>query len=112
MNKSKLLRWKIVVGLAYTALLMFAGAVSAQTTITVLGSNPPVPGPNDQYQTNYVAVAQSPPPGGGAFNYYVNADPAPGQTFTTGSNPNGYILTSLALYDADNTGGGFANGLH
>ena len=54
-------------------------------------------------------MAQSPPPGGGAFNYYVNADPAPGETFTTGSNPTGYTLNSVALYDADNTGGGFGN---
>ena len=108
MKQSKLSPWNIGASLACLAALIFASAAGAQT-ITILGSNPPVPGPSDQYQTNFQLVAQSPPPGGGAFNYYVNADPAPGQTFTTGSNPAGYILSSLALFDADNTGGGFGN---
>lgn len=110
MNKTKLSQWKDAAGIVCLGLLTFSGAMGALgATITVLGSNPPIPGPNDQYQTNYVAVAQSPPPGGGAFDYYVDHDPAPGQTFTTGSNPNGYVLNSLSLYDADNTGGGFGN---
>jgi hypothetical protein len=108
MNKFKLLKKNITASLVCTALLMFASVSGAQT-ITVLGANAPAPGPNDQYQTNFQLMASSPPPGGGAFNYYVNADPAPGQTFTTGSNPAGYTLASLALFDADNTGGGFGN---
>lgn len=103
------LTWNITAAFVCLGLLMFAHAVGAQSTINILGTSAPAPGPNDQYQTNFVAFGQSPPPGGGAFNYYVNADPAPGETFTTGSNPTGYILDSLALYDADNTGGGFGS---
>ncbi|HEX4266029.1 MAG TPA: immunoglobulin domain-containing protein [Verrucomicrobiae bacterium] len=108
MNNLKLQNGKLILRLLCGVLVSLASA-GRGATINVLGSNPPSPGPNDQYQTNYVALAQSPPPGGGAFNYYVDANPSPGQTFTTGSNPNGYILSSLALYDADNTGGGFGN---
>lgn len=110
MIKTNLFQWKNAAGLVCAVWLTFFGAIVAHgATLSVLGSNPPAPGADDQYQTNFQALAQSPPPGGGAFNYYVNADPAPGQTFTTGGNPNGYLLTSLALYDADNTGGGFGN---
>jgi hypothetical protein len=88
--------------------LALAGVAKA-ATISTIGANPPIPGPDDQYQTNFMAAAVSPPPGGGNFNYYMNANPSPGQTFTTGNNPNGYVLNSLALYDSDNTGGGFGN---
>lgn len=106
MNQSRILR--VVAPLASCLLLMLGGAASAQT-ISVLGTNAPIPGPDDQYQTNFVKLAQSPPPGGGAFNYYVDADPAPGEIFTTGSNPNGYVLNHISLFDADGTGGGFGS---
>lgn len=108
MNIPKLSARSVLPGLASIGLLMFASAAGA-ATINILGANAPIPGPDDQYQTNFVALAQSPPPGGGAFNYYVDANPSPGQTFTTGSNPNGYVLSTLALYDADNSGGGFGS---
>jgi hypothetical protein len=104
MNTSKLLRWKIAASLVCMYLLIAASAASGQT-ITVLGSNPPVPGPNDQYQTNMPSGANQPP----GLNYYVDNGNSPGQIFTTGSNPTGYTLTSLALYDADGTGGGFGD---
>ncbi len=106
MNKIKLLNCNMILRLMCVALLALAGATDA-ATISTIGANAPIPGPNDQYQTQFVATHQSPPPGGGAFDYYV--DHNPGQTFTTGSSPNGYVLSSLALYDADDTGGGFGN---
>lgn len=88
--------------------LLLAGAGTAgAASINILSATAPTPGPNDQYQTNYLAAAQSPPPGGGAFNYYLDANPSPGQTFTTGSNPTGYTINSVSLYDSDNSGGGF-----
>lgn len=108
-NKQKLFTFNLKASFVCVALVLIAGALCAQSTITVLGTSAPTPGASDQYQTNFVATAQSPPPGGGNFNYYVNANPSPGETFTTGNNPNGYVLNSLALYDADNTGGGFGN---
>jgi len=90
------------------ALLAMASAAQA-ASINIIGANPPVPGPDDQYQTNFLAAAQSPPPGGGDFNYYLDANPSPGQTFTTGGNPTGYTINSLYLYDSDNTGGSFGS---
>ncbi len=39
------------------------------------------------------------------LNYYYDNGNPPGQTFTTGSNPNGYTLTSLAIRLAGNAGG-------
>jgi hypothetical protein len=98
----------MAVRLSCVLLLALASGANA-ANITTLGANPPTPGPDDQFQTNFVKTAQSPPPGGGAFNYYLNANPAPGQTFTTGNNANGYVLNRIALFDADNTGGGFGN---
>ncbi|HWD93321.1 MAG TPA: immunoglobulin domain-containing protein [Verrucomicrobiae bacterium] len=108
MNNPKLSDSNVIVRLLCVLLLALAGTAEA-ATINNLGSNAPAPGPDDQYVTNFVAFSQSPPPGGGAFNYYVNANPAPGQTFTTGNNPDGYVLNGVALFDADNTGGGFGN---
>src|ERR1043165_233750 len=106
MNRPKPKKFGFATILSLCALLLLASAAGAQT-ILILGTNAPTPGPDDQYQTNFIRLAISPPPGGGAFNYYVDANPSPGQTFTTGNNPNGYILSSLALFDADNTSGGF-----
>ncbi|HEY4416781.1 MAG TPA: immunoglobulin domain-containing protein [Verrucomicrobiae bacterium] len=108
MNPMKLPNCKLLLSVLCLALLPLAGAAQA-ATISTIGANAPVPGPDDQFQTNFIAAAISPPPGGGGFNYYMNANPSPGQTFTTGSSVNGYVLNSLALYDADNTGGGFGN---
>jgi hypothetical protein len=39
------------------------------------------------------------------LNYYFDNGTPPGQTFTTGTNPNGYTLTSLAIRMAGNAGG-------
>ncbi len=87
--------------------LAINGLVLAQTsaTLTLLQDSSglpiaPVPGPDDQYQLVTPASAQSPP----GLNYYFDNSIPPGQTFTTGSNTSGYLLTSLAVFDADNSG--------
>lgn len=89
-------------------LLALASAARAQTpaSLTYLAdgggsSIAPTPGPDDQSQLTTPGGAQNPP----GFNYYVNNNPPPGQTFTTGSNPGGYVLNSLSVYEAGDSGG-------
>lgn len=107
MNRLKNPGWSVVPCLASIIGLMLTSAGNA-ATIDIIGTSAPVPSPDDQYQTDFVNLAQAVPPGGQAgFNYYVDANPSPGQTFTTGNNPNDYILSSLALFDADGTSGDF-----
>jgi len=38
------------------------------------------------------------------LNYYFDNATPPGQTFTTGTNPNGYVLNTLAIAPAGNSG--------
>jgi PKD repeat protein len=65
------------------------------------GTAAPTPGANDQYQTNLPVGSSNP----GTLNYYWTqgwlnnsfAPQAPGQSFTTGNNPNGYILNSMKI---------------
>jgi len=107
MNNAKPINPNLILQLTCVALLVLARMASS-ATITVLGATAPIPGPADQYQTNFVFQSQAVPPGGGSgFNYYLDANPSPGQIFTTGSNPNGYVLSSLYLWDADGTGNNF-----
>ena len=61
MNPPQLPQWNLTASLVCLSLLAFADLAGAQT-ITVLGPNAPTPGPDDQYQTNFVALAQSPAP--------------------------------------------------
>jgi galactan endo-1,6-beta-galactosidase len=84
---------------------LITATLSAQTTTTLtdLGTTAPVPGANDISQLSTSGQASSPD----GLNYYTDNYPshgggAPGQTFTTGSNPAGYWLNSLAI----KTGGG------
>ena len=95
--------------LAASVLLALAGMspALAQTTanLTYLadgGGNPipPTAGPDDQSQLTTGGVSNPP-----NFNYYVNNNPPPGQTFTTGTNPGGYILNSLSVFEPGNSGG-------
>jgi hypothetical protein len=84
------------------ALAIVAGTASAQTpaTLTDMGTTTPVPGASDIYQTNWSGGAVSPD----GLNYYTdNANP-PGQTFFTGANASGYVVTSLAIHTAGNGG--------
>lgn len=62
---------------------------------------PPTPGPDDLSQLTLPSAAGSPP----GMNYYINDGNSPGQTFTTGTNANGYLLKSLAFYDSGDSGG-------
>lgn len=93
-------RWVI---LAFAAIL--AVTLRAQTPIiSDIGSSAPTPGPDDQYQLTT---------GGGSpdgLNYYFDNSTPPGQTFTTGSNPGGYTLNTLAIGTAGNSGGSLPAG--
>ncbi len=88
--------------LALGAALGLAGAAHAQTpaTLTDIGVTAPTPGPNDIAQLTAPLGSSSPD----GLNYYFDNGSPPGQTFTTGNNPNGYLLTSLSLYTAGNSG--------
>jgi hypothetical protein len=102
-NNARFLQRCIAPVFLSAGLLMFGAAADA-ATISILGSAPPVPGPDDQSQTNMPSAASQPP----GLNYYFDNGNAPSQTFITGNNPNGYTLSSLAIYDAGNSGGGFS----
>jgi uncharacterized repeat protein (TIGR03806 family) len=64
-----------------------------------LGANAPVPSGSDIGQLNVTGNTMFPPTGVQAtgLNYYTDNPNPPGQTFTTGSNTNGYLLTSLFI---------------
>lgn len=103
-NQFKILQRQVVPVFLSVGLLLL-GARASAATINILGSTPPIPGADDQSQTNMPAGANQPP----GLNYYFDNGNAPSQTFTTGNNPNGYTLSSLAIYDAGNSGGGFSS---
>jgi len=96
--------------LAGSLLLSATGIAQAQTaTLLDLGSTAsftPTPGPYDISQLTIPTGASSP----GGLNYYTDNGTPPGQTFTTGSNANGYVLTTLAMATAGNGGNLPANG--
>ena len=74
-----------------------AGGLYAQT-LSDLGPTAPTPGPNDIYQFS-TQGNQTAPDG---LNYYTDNQTGhgtgePGQTFTTGTNAAGYMLTSVAV---------------
>ena len=73
------------------------GSARAQVILQDIGATAPTPGPDDIAQLN--TSTQLAPDG---LNYYYDNGNAPGQTFTTGSNPSGYTLTSLSLKTAGN----------
>ena len=87
-----------------STVLMFAacamsGIGYAQVTLTDLGASNPTPGPNDISQLSTSGNTTSP----GGLNYYTDDHVGwhnggePGQTFTTGTSPAGYVMTSIAL---------------
>ena len=63
--------------------------------LTDIGPTAPTPGAYDIAQTNGIVggFADTPP----GLNYYIDNSSPPGETFTTGSNPNGYVLGSAAI---------------
>src|SRR5258708_590271 len=98
-----------------TALLAFAGAASAQITFTDLGATPPTPGPIDisQLATDGDTAANNQ----GGINYYDNNNGATttgagasGQSFTTGANAGGYVMTNLVVEFGGHTFGGNDSG--
>ena len=72
----------------------------ASAVITDMGTAAPVPEGNDIAQLTAASAANSPD----GLNYYFDNSSPPGQTFTTGADPNGYILTSVAIKLAGNNG--------
>jgi hypothetical protein len=72
----------------------------AQVVLTDIGATAPTPGTYDISQLTPAAGANSPD----GMNYYFDNGTPPGQTFTTGSNPQGYVMTSLAIKTAGNGG--------
>ena len=75
------------------------GVGYAQATLTDFGASNPTPGPNDISQLSTSGNTTSP----GGLNYYTDDHVGwhnggePGQTFTTGTSPAGYVMTSIAL---------------
>ncbi len=84
-------------GAALLLAIGFATASHAQT-LANLGSSAPTPGPNDISQLSTQGNKVN-PDGLNYFtdNYTTFGNGEPGQTFTTGANAGGYVLTSLAL---------------
>ncbi len=76
-------------------------AVTALSGIEIqnLGATTPVSAGYDIAQLNTNGNTKFPPTGvqGTGLNYYTDNGAPPGQTFTTGSNTNGYLLTSLFI---------------
>src|ERR1700690_3125518 len=90
MNRKKM-------ALAVSFLMVLAGAIQAQT-LADLGATAPTPGTNDVAQLSTVGNQTAPD----GLNYYTDNQTGhgtgePGQTFTTGTNSTGYVLTSLAI---------------
>ena len=83
--------------LAVSVLMVLAEAIQAQT-LADLGAAAPTPGTNDVAQLSTVGNQTAPD----NLNYYTDNQSdhgagEPGQTFTTGTNSTGYVLTSLAI---------------
>ena len=68
-------------------------------TVVDIGTASPTPGPNDITQ---LLPGTVPSQNNDGLNYYWdNNNSGAGQTFTTGSNPSGYLLNNLALKTVD-----------
>jgi hypothetical protein len=85
--------YKIAFVLAMILNLALQSQAQISATLTDLGGTAPTPGVNDQSQLTYTTDSSQPP----GLNYYFNNNPLPGQIFTTGTDPNGYVLNTLAL---------------
>jgi uncharacterized repeat protein (TIGR03806 family) len=84
--------------LAAAVVLGLTGAArGAAATLTDIGAASPTPGTYDICQLN--GTSSNDPAG---LNYFDNNGSPPGQTFTTGSSPGGYILNSVALKTSGN----------
>ncbi|MGP8199592.1 MAG: beta-galactosidase GalA [Limisphaerales bacterium] len=86
--------------MAFVFLAVAGGFVEGQT-LTDLGASAPTPGANDIAQLSTVDNQTFPD----GLNYYTDNQSShgagePGQTFTTGTNSAGYLLTSVSLMTA------------
>jgi hypothetical protein len=70
-------------------------STSASGVLTDIGANPPTLGTYDISQTNGIVGGNADTPPG--LNYYIDNASPPGETFTTGNNPNGYVFSSAAI---------------
>jgi hypothetical protein len=100
MNPSSHLR-----ALAVSAFLFTALPSGAQVVLTDLGTTAPAPGPNDIAQLSTAGNTSWPD----GLNYFTDNQAEhdrgePGQTFTTGSNPLGYVMTRLAISTGTTSG--------
>jgi hypothetical protein len=68
---------------------------AASGILTDIGTSAPTPGTYDVSQTNGIVGGNAATPPG--LNYYIDNSSPPGETFTTGNNPNGYVLGSAAI---------------
>jgi hypothetical protein len=98
-------RYQVIVNNSYgtsTSAVSSVTVVYANTTATLsdVGATLPAPLAGDISQLTPAAGANNPD----GLNYYFDNATPPGQTFTTGSNPGGYNLTSVAIDMAGNNG--------
>jgi hypothetical protein len=97
----KNLKMNIARLITVTALLV-AGRAQAQTSATLIdyGSSAPASTADDQAQLTSLGYSYSPD----GLNYYFDNRVPPGQTFMTGTSPNGYVLDSLFIGTSANGG--------
>ncbi|MGC3956972.1 MAG: hypothetical protein QM813_03090 [Verrucomicrobiota bacterium] len=92
--------WRYAIA-SVVSVLALAAQAQVPATLTDFGATPPTPGVDDISQLTTPAGPNNPD----GLNYYFDNGTPPGQTFTTGSNPNGYVLNSLYVATAGNSGG-------
>ena len=101
----------------YTATLTGGGAANAVFDIALTPvpginlseqSGAPTPGTYDISQMSTTGNVNK--PGGNTINYYSNNNPAPGETFTTGSYAGGYTMTDIYVQSQSNSGQ-YGNGI-
>jgi len=97
-HKLSLVRLVLTGGALIVATAMGQAQIAA--TLSDIGAANPVPGPNDPSQLLCRTGTGNPP----GLNYYWDNGSPNGSTFSTGSNPGGYVLNSVAL--KSNGGGG------
>lgn len=99
MNKLQSIRGYLAFGCALVTAFINWNARS-QLVLTDIGAAAPTPGPYDISQL--LTTGDSAPETANGINYYDNNSGATvpgssGQSFTTGSNPEGYVLTNLII---------------
>jgi len=105
---SALLGSKMKIKVLLTVVAIGLSAMGSRAAITTWSLTPPTVDGDDIAQltfgcegvdTNNVNL------GDDAATYIAYDRPAQGETFTTGNNPNGYVLSAITVKDAQNTGG-------